>query len=52
MRILIKRTEVNNKGYLRCEVLWRATESLHGSSVCDTLLAEAKISDLHMAVFV
>ena len=38
--------------YLRCEVLWRATEGLHGSSVCDALFAEAKISDLDMAIFI
>lgn len=40
------------KSYLRCEVLWRATEGLHGSSVCDAFLAEAEISDFHVAVFI
>lgn len=38
--------------YLRCKVLWCATESFHGSSVCDALLAETKVSDLHVAVFI
>lgn len=44
--------EVKSKRYLRRKVLRRATESLHGSSVCDALLAEAKVGDLHMAVFI
>lgn len=49
-----KRKQVRKKqnSYLRCEVLWRATEGLHGSSVCDALLAEAKICDLDMAIFI
>lgn len=40
------------KRYLRREVFGRSTECLHGSSVCDALLAEAEISDLDVTVFV
>lgn len=47
-----KTDKMKQKSYLRCEVLWCATEGLHGSSVCDALLTEAKISDLHMAIFI
>lgn len=47
---LKKKTKTDS--YLGCKVLWRATESFHGSSVCDALLAETKVSDLHVTVFI
>lgn len=40
------------RGYLGCEVFWGAAEGLHGGGVRDALLAQAKVCDLHMSVFV
>lgn len=40
------------KHYLRCKVLWCTTEGLHGSSISDALLAEPKICDFDMAIFI
>lgn len=48
----IKQIRRKQNCYLRCKVLWSATEGLHGSSICDALLAEAKISNLDMAIFI
>lgn len=47
-----RRRENVRCSYLGCEVLWRATEGLHGSSVCDALLAKAKVCDLHVSVLI
>lgn len=38
--------------YLGSKVLWRSTEGFHGSSVCDALLAQAKVRDLHVSVLI
>lgn len=38
--------------YLWGQVLWRPTEGLHGGPVCDPLLAQSKVSDLYVSVFV
>lgn len=38
--------------YLRCQVLWCPTESLHGGAIFDPLLTQTKIRDLYVSIFV
>lgn len=39
-------------GYLWGQVLWGATEGLHGGPIADALLAEAEVGDLDVPIFV